>query len=142
MILFHEGGNQVRFGVNCANDEHAHGVGLVAELPRALRPAGLPDAATSRLRLRLDAEPFAPIVVRSTEASPDRWTTFHAAPADRVAPALPARLAEAQTLTIRWFDLPALHFDLAGGTPPVSDFAQKCRTMLARPPIAGTRDDA
>ena len=128
----HEGGNQVRFGVNCANDEHAHGVNLVAELPRALRPAGLPDAATSQLRLSLDARHVSDLAVGSTEGNPDRWTTFHLPP-DRLAAQLPTRLAEAQTMTIRWFNVPALRFDLAVGRPEISRFASKCETMLRRP---------
>ena len=137
----HEGGNQVRFGVNCANDEHAHGVNLVADLPRALRPTDLPDASTSQLRLRLNAEPVTEIAVRSSEGWPDRWTTLDLFPDDRVTTEFPTRLADAQTMTIRWFDVPDLHFDLAAGRPAISDFASKCVAMLHRPSIVRPRSD-
>ena len=134
----HEGGNQVRFGVNCANDEHAHGVNLVVELPRPLRPPALPDAATSQLRLRLNAESVIETSVSSSEGWPDRWTTFDLSPGDdRVTTEFPALLAEAQTMTIHWFDVPALRFDLAAGRPAISDFASKCEAMLRRPSIVG-----
>ena len=138
----HEGGNQVRFGVNCANDEHAHGVNLIAELPRALRPTDLPDAATSQLRLRFDAGPVREVTVRSTEGEPDRWTTFGLASNERPTARFPAHLAEVQTMTMRWFDLPPPRFNLAAGEPVISNFASKCEAMLRRPAIVGADGDS
>ena len=130
----HDGGNQPRLWLNCGNDEHVHGVNLGIVLPRALRP-DLPMATRSEMRVQLDDGPSRPQAVATREESPDRWTTFDLPPAERPAEGFPRLLAEGRSMTVRWFDLPPLRFDLAGGGPAIADFAAKCEAMLREPRI-------
>ena len=131
----HDGGHQPQFSLNCGNDEVVHGVNVGVHLPRALRPPDLPMAATSEIRLKVDDGPVRTLEVATGKANPDRWTTFHLPRSDRSTAEIPRLLAVSRSMTVLWFDLPPMHFDLAGGRPVIAEFAATCEAMLREPPM-------
>lgn len=131
----HDGGDQPRFWLNCGNDEVVHGVNLGVDLPQALRPPDLPKAATSEIHIQVDHGPVRAQQVTTREVWPDRWITFDLPRGDRPMDGFPGLLAESRSMTVHWFDLPPLRFDLAGGRPVIADFAAKCEAMLREPSI-------
>ena len=129
----HDGGNQPRFQLSCGNDARpvgTHSVDLVAHLPRPLRPADMPAASTSELRIQVDDGSVLAIAMASRAANPDRWGTFDLPPDENPVRDLVGVLEEGRAMTIRWFHLPPLRFDLAGGRPAIAAFRARSEKMF------------
>ena len=110
---------------------------LPPDLPRPLRPAEMPAASTSDLRIQVDDGSVLAIEMASRAANPDRWSTFDLPPDENPVRDLVGVLEEGRAMTIRWFQLPPVRFDLAGGRPAIAAFRARCEKTFDQ-----TRSDA
>ena len=134
----HDGGDQPRFFVHCANHEDGHGVNLGMNLPRALHRATVAHGAAPTLLIHTDADPAGQFQLTNDMA--ERWTTFHLPPHRRPPQEFLQRLARAHTMTLRFPDLPVFRVDLAGARPEITTFSARCDALLRLPSVANPAD--